>query len=197
MSAPDPIDDATALVLAGGSSRRMGRDKCLLPHGGVPLIQHVTERIAPLFSEVVVSAADVAAYPFLGRRVVADRVPGEGPLMGLASAMPVIDTPWCFAIATDMPDPPVELIRRMAGKRAGCPVVIPQEEGGRLQPLFAFYHRDVLASLDAYLAEGKRSMRGFLTRCSTRCVSVPSGQITNINTPSDCEAGLREGRNGA
>ena len=120
-----PCDETTAtlLILAGGSSRRMGADKLLLPvpPTGIPLVRHVAVRLLPLAARVIVIANDpgvCAAVRDLGeeevqrdqdgmpaRRIVnclPDDVPGEGPLGGLATGLRRIDG-WALAVAGDMP----------------------------------------------------------------------------------------------
>jgi Molybdopterin-guanine dinucleotide biosynthesis protein A len=72
----------TGVVLAGGASRRMGRDKAFLDLGGRPLIAHVLERMGEVCAETLIVANDIPRYAGLGVRVVPDVFPGVGVLGG-------------------------------------------------------------------------------------------------------------------
>ena len=95
------ISDCTAVIMAGGQSRRMGSDKATLRLGTQTLLQEVVDVVAPLFAHLVVSvAAPRADLPW---PQVCDQRPGLGPLAGLCAALAQSPTPWIFAVATDMP----------------------------------------------------------------------------------------------
>ena len=79
--------DATAVVLAGGRSTRMGRDKAFLDLAGKPLIARVLDVLLPLFREVLVSGPRRPPYDGLGLPLVPDIVPGRGPLSGLHAGL--------------------------------------------------------------------------------------------------------------
>src|SRR5260370_27841067 len=70
------------VILAGGSSRRMGHDKATLPAGDGTLIEHLARRLAPVVDETIIAGGSVGP-PFEGARLVADRQPGLRPLSGL------------------------------------------------------------------------------------------------------------------
>ena len=81
----------------------MGSDKGLLPFGGRRLIQVVLDTLRPLFPEVVIVANDPVAYGAFGVPVVADRIPGKGPLGGIHAALSATRSPHTFCVACDMP----------------------------------------------------------------------------------------------
>src|SRR6202165_2437175 len=95
---------ASLLVLAGGDSRRMGRPKAWLKVGDTILLRHVVDRLAPAFSEVMVSFAEPEQLeepvPY---RIVFDRKPSAGPLAGLEAGLAVARSEVIFAVACDMP----------------------------------------------------------------------------------------------
>lgn len=186
----------TVIVLAGGRSRRMGRDKAWLDAGGRPLIARVIERLASVAAEMVVVVAPGAApLPDLTARVVVDRVVGAGPLGGLHAGLEAARTTWSFVVACDMPFLNLDLIRYFAYLRPGYDVVLPFPTG-RPEPLHAFYHQRCLAPIAASLASGERAMISFLGAVRVRAVSAAEiayfdaeGQsFLNINTPEEWEA---------
>ena len=100
-------DGISAVILAGGQSRRLGRDKAVEPIGGLPLIRRVIERVEQVASEVLVVVADSSRegeLPLDSRhRVVLDRYPGTGSLGGIFSGLEAASNPWAIAVACDMP----------------------------------------------------------------------------------------------
>src|SRR5205807_7566250 len=104
------FDNITGIILAGGSSRRMGKDKALLPlpdNEGVTFVEHLTAMLTTLCSEVLLVARDDlqgAGYAHLkGVRIVTDRVPGYGPLMGLCSGLSPMHNFHALVVAVEMP----------------------------------------------------------------------------------------------
>src|SRR2546421_12212892 len=96
--------EATLLVLAGGMSRRMGRPKPWIEVGDTVLLRYVVERLAPAFSEVMVSFAEPEQMQaHLPYRVVFDRKRSAGPLAGLEAGLMSSHNEVLFAPACDMP----------------------------------------------------------------------------------------------
>src|SRR3977135_4313312 len=95
---------ASLLVLAGGDSRRMGHAKAWLKAGDTSLLRYVVERLAPTFSEVMVSFAEPEQLeepvPF---RIVFDRKRSAGPLAGIEAGLEAARNEVMFAVACDMP----------------------------------------------------------------------------------------------
>jgi molybdenum cofactor guanylyltransferase len=174
--------DAGAIVLAGGKSRRMGKNKCLLPYQGLPLIQHVTDQLRPLFQDVLISTNEPDLYGFLGLPMVADEVTDQGPLMGIASALAQSQHDWNLVVATDIPDIPLPLIVQMYEKTIGHTCVVPITHSGKYEPLFAFYHRSLVAPIRTCLESGKLRVQDIL-EISVRCdVSIEDTLLSNLNT---------------
>ncbi|OGS93457.1 MAG: hypothetical protein A2061_07855 [Gallionellales bacterium GWA2_59_43] len=156
------ITDCTAVILAGGDSRRMGRDKAALPLHGKPLLQHVTDAVAQVFPQVIVSVRQPRAGLDLPQ--VCDAQPDGGPLAGLAAALESIATPWLFAVGCDMPFVSPAVIEVLARRRVGHQAVVPLVQG-HPQPLAAFYARECLAAIrDIQAGGGKQSLRALLER---------------------------------
>ncbi len=156
------ISDCTAVILAGGDSRRMGQDKAMLPLGGKTLLQHVSDSVVPMFSQVIVSVREPRAGLDLPQ--VCDALPDGGPLAGLVAALERIETPWLFAVGCDMPFVSPQVIEALALQRAGHQAVVPVVQG-HPQPLAAFYARDCLDAIrDIHAGGGKQSLRALLER---------------------------------
>src|SRR6266550_831167 len=91
------------VILAGGLSRRMGRDKAALPAGDGTLIEHLARRLAPVVDEIIIAGG--SAEPRLdGVRLAADRDAGLGPLAGMHAGLMAARHPYAFVVGCDLPD---------------------------------------------------------------------------------------------
>jgi len=180
---------AAAVVLAGGASRRMGRDKAGLGWNGTSLLRHLIQLLQPEFSEVMVSAQSADAYPGLGVTVVADAEPGSGPLCGVASALAATDAEWLFVVACDMPFAEASVWHALAAHASdSVDAVIPKSARG-IEPLCGLYHRRCLPVFRECLRGGSFAMHDALdrVRAAEVAIDIPiqSNPFLNINTPDD------------
>jgi len=120
----------TVALQAGGTSRRMGRDKARVLLDGRPLITHVLERAAPLGDEVLVTTNALQAYAFLGGvRLVADEQPGAGALAGLRTALRAASHKNVLILACDLPFVCVPLMEHLLCAAPAADVVVPRWRG--------------------------------------------------------------------
>ncbi|MDD5057116.1 MAG: molybdenum cofactor guanylyltransferase [Sideroxydans sp.] len=190
------LDDCTALILAGGDSRRMGRDKAALVLDGATLLERVTATMQQIFPKVIVSVRQ----PRSGVDVmqVCDEQDSIGPLAGLIAGMAQADTPWVFAVACDMPFVSHAVVKQLATLRDAHQAVVPMV-GGYAQPLAAFYTNSALDAMRASLAAGDKSLRGVLKNLDVRYVSEDElreydpqlRSFFDLDTPEDLAAAQR------
>lgn len=190
----------TGVVLAGGQSRRLGRDKRFLELEGRPLIAWVLERLAPLVDELLIVASDPTPLGTLGVPVVTDRFPGQGVLAGVHAGLAAAQGEWAFVVAADMPwlNPALlQAMSRLGG--ADEDAVVPRWRG-ELEPLHALYRPAVCApAAEAALQRGERRVIAFYPAVRVRIMEEsavacwdPAGQsFSNINTAADWENALR------
>ena len=146
---------ATLLVLAGGEGRRMGRTKAWLEVGETTLLGWVIDRLAPIFSEVVVSFAEPEQVrELMPYRIVFDRKPSAGPLAGLEAGLGAAKNDVTFAVACDMPYVTLQVAEMAVAASAGCDAAIPRI-AGRPEPTCAAYRRSALARITAALDAGQ------------------------------------------
>lgn len=192
MEASEIAESFSALILAGGESRRMGDvDKTLLEVDGRSLTERVADVMRPLFAEVIVASGVRGKFADLaGVREVADRARGVGPLAGMLAGLAACRTDWAFVVAADMPSLDPALILRVAAA-AGSEVLAAAPRHGRFrEPLHAAYHRDAIAEIERFLDEGGRSVNRLLDRIPVRWVDVDEDEakcFKNINRPADLE----------
>jgi len=183
------MEDAAAIVLAGGRSGRMKQDKSLLRIGGQTMIERVCGQLRNDFRDVLVVADAAEKYSFLGLRVVRDRIQGCGPLMGIATGLEESPRDLNLVVACDMPELDISLAHRMLGLARDRDIVVPRSADGLPEPLFAVYRKSVAAQADHLLASGERRIRPLFDHCRTGYVDLEDGQeVLNLNTREDLAA---------
>jgi molybdopterin-guanine dinucleotide biosynthesis protein A len=191
-----------AAVLAGGASRRMGRDKATLTVGGAELASVALAAATRVASPVVLVAPEGHPARRLAARVVAD--PGQGPLAALAAALAALEAGHVLVLAGDHPGLQVELLAHLVGL-APRGEAVACRRGPRLEPLVAVYQRaPALAVAEARLATaaGDRSLLGLLAALDTVVVEEPEWRaldpggrsFVDLDDPADLAAWDGEAR---
>ncbi len=193
-SAVSPEMPLSVVVLAGGDSRRLGRDKSLLELDGEPLLARVVQRLGALSDDLVVVTNDAPRYESLSlaARLVPDEKPGLGSLMGIYSGLQAVRHSHALAVACDMPFLSLPLLRHMASLAPGHDVVVPRF-GSLLEPLHAIYGRSCLPFMKELLDQGERKIVAFFDRVRVRYVNdveldrfdPDHWSFVNVNTPQD------------
>lgn len=192
--------DLALLVNAGGASRRMGRNKALLPVGDGVLLTYVLRRLRQLAQAGIVVVANdpavvAALRPEPSLQVVADRWPQGGALGGLATGLALMSG-WTLAVACDMPFVDAELAGYLATLATDdWDAVVPQSDG-YAQVFHALYHPRCLQVLEANLRAGKLAVQAAFDQLRVRWVcgdELAAHQTTpdaflNINTPQEWTA---------
>jgi molybdopterin-guanine dinucleotide biosynthesis protein A len=102
----------SAVLLAGGKSSRMGRDKALLTFREQPLWLHQMDTLSQTApQEMLISAPADAPYGGSAWRIIPDAETGHGPLAGIVSALQAIQTEWLLVFPVDMPFVTADLLR--------------------------------------------------------------------------------------
>ncbi|MFQ6019353.1 MAG: molybdenum cofactor guanylyltransferase [Dehalococcoidia bacterium] len=188
-------EPAAGIVLAGGRSQRMGRDKARLAlPDGRPLILSVVELLKDVCDEVVVVTDVPGRYADLDLpvRQVTDVVPGQGPLGGLQAGLQAVEAPFALTVACDMPFLNPSLLRYMVGLSRDYEALVPMVEG-RWQPLHAIYANACLPAVDDLLDQGVLALTDLLSRVQVRALPFaavrrfdPQGlSFRNLNEPED------------
>ena len=154
----------SVVILAGGRSSRMGRDKAWLDCDGQPLIQRqieLVQRLQPV--EIFISARPGKAFDSLGRPVVPDNFPDQGPLAGMESALGVMQTPMLLALAVDLPRMQERTLRRIAARCQNCGGVPCFH--GTAEPLAALYPKAAHSIATELLRDQQNSVTLFARRC--------------------------------
>jgi molybdopterin-guanine dinucleotide biosynthesis protein A len=182
-----------AFVLAGGVSRRMGRNKALLPFAGGTLIEHVAAQALDAAGNVTIVGRP-QDYAALGLRVLGEDFPGCGPLSGIEAALRDAKEGWALVLACDMPGVTAAWLRCLIARTgaSGGHVIATSGRGERVEPLCALYHARLHSDVRKALEEGRFAVRDLLPRWSVEPVRPPGQAIVgNINTPEEWAAWSR------
>jgi molybdopterin-guanine dinucleotide biosynthesis protein A len=173
-------------VLAGGHSRRMGRDKALLPYRGQPLILHVAAEVAKAAGYVTIVGGP-ATYRDLGFPYIADKYPDFGPVGGIATALSTSSAEWNVIVACDMPGLRAQFLQTLRRLTASeFDAVVPQTPDGRVHPLCAIYNLTALPVFEAAIQQQIHKLTDLLPRLRVRFAATgDSNSCLNMNTPQD------------
>ena len=162
--------ECTAVLLAGGKSSRMGRNKALLPIGGTLNISRIADELQKATNEVLIITNSPEDYRFLQLPLIPDIHEGLGPMAGLQAGMSSSQTDLHFLTACDMPFIQAETAKEILGFYIPeIDAVIP-EINGRLQPLFAVYHKRCLPVLSDCLLKKELKMTRFLEKIRVKVI---------------------------
>lgn len=159
----------SGLVLAGGASRRMGRDKAQILFESEPLVIRAVRTLARVCTDVVVASGDGHRLDHLGVTQVADAVPGAGPLAGIAAGLESARHDLVAVIAVDMPAASPAVLVLLAGLWRGEAAVVPVV-AGRWEPLHAVWARSAAPGITACLVAGERKVMSALATLGARLV---------------------------
>ena len=181
----------SAILLAGGASRRMGEDKRFLTYKGQPLLERAIDLLRPIAEELIVTVrkGDGALLPTQkGVRWMADRKAFAGPLTAIAHAIPHCRSEYIIVQACDMPQVTTEALQHLLNTARGheCDVCIPVVGAHRYE-LPSVFAKGNEQRLMAYLESGKRSIRGYYKRHD---VCVVSAELSALQPRTDWVAVL-------
>jgi len=182
----NPVDSAiSCIILAGGKSSRMnGVDKGLVQYKGLHLISHVIASVSSQVDDIVISAnRHLEEYADLGYPVISDeRSSLDGPLAGMASAIPKCNHDWILVVPCDMPLLPASLVASLAQLRKQSNLVAISNDN-RIQLVFLI-HRSLLDSIKLYLSRGEHTVMRWLDSVDHNVLVLDNvNYFYNINTP--------------
>jgi FdhD protein len=187
------IEGVTAVILAGGESRRMGTNKALLKVGDSALIESVYHTLAAIFHEVVMVTNTPGEYGFIPCRKVADIYSGAGSIAGLHAGLAASSTERIFVAGCDMPYLNPELIKLLCNISPDADAVVPVNSDGLREPLHAVYATSILDELQQSIERDDKSILNLLDLIRTTLVtpeafhSIPGAEksFCNVNTPEE------------
>jgi molybdopterin-guanine dinucleotide biosynthesis protein A len=144
-----------SIILAGGRSSRLGRNKALQVVGGKTLIQWAVDRLHTLSTDIIIATANGEAIPCASAariRIVADIHPGKGPLAGIYSGLLASSSRRAIVVGCDTPFFSVALLEYMTQTSPVFDVVVPRVKE-KVEPLCAIYSRNCVAPIQELLSQ--------------------------------------------
>jgi molybdopterin-guanine dinucleotide biosynthesis protein A len=190
--------DITCIVLAGGKSLRLGRDKIQETVGTDSLLQRVLSQLTTFRGDIIIVTAGSRYLPQLngyqGVREVTDIYPGKGTLGGIYTGLVESSSPYNLVVAGDMPFLNQALLRYMVEISAGFDLVVPRL-GELVEPLHAVYARNCLSHIERLLKGGVLEVRALFELVRVRYMEageidrLDPGHLSffNVNTEADLE----------
>lgn len=180
--------------MAGGESRRMGRDKAKVEWGGQTLLDRMIDASLEVTESVAVVGRTGEREGILW---LEDDSPHLGPLGGLKTALAHLDGP-ALVVACDMPKVDRAALNWLVDHF--CDLELPAHglvtmREGHLEPLFSVYTAGALPLIEEHIAASRLSMRGLIKAGDFHRLDAPpdiAARLANINTPGELD-GLRDG----
>lgn len=186
----------SAVILAGGKSRRMGFDKQFLQIKNHYLLCHHGEQLAKLFDQIIVVTNTPELYrdpPFV---LVSDELCDKGPLGGIHIGLKTASSRQVYFLACDMPNINLDYIRFMQQcLRGGTNTACITRFGEWIEPFNAFYACDLVPGIEDYLNRGHHSLFRFLQEHDTHYINEADARryspdwemFLNLNTREEFE----------
>ena len=194
------IHTVSGVILAGGTSSRLGRNKALIKAGGRPIIERVARKLRSIFAQVVLVTNTPEQFGFLDLTTVGDIHSGIGTLGGLHAGLSAIQTEYGLIVGCDMPFLNVNLLRYLislldkADENHSYDVIMPRINKYN-EPLHAIYAKRCLPSIEQSIRAGQKRILQACARVHVHYVGET--QIAqhdphhlsffNVNTPEDLQ----------
>ncbi len=182
----------SACILAGGQSKRMGKDKGLVELDGKPMVVHVIDTIEKIVSPIIISTNNYDEYSKFGYKVIEDVYPLAGPIGGLYSCLYHTKNDCVLIVACDMPYINEGLIEYLISKTDNSSDIIVPSHRGLIEPLCAIYNKRILSVVKQRILGSNRKMLDLLSQCKTKVINIETTHeyyhkylFKNINEGSD------------
>lgn len=190
-------DQVTAVILAGGMGSRLGgKNKCLLPLGQAPLIEHIITQLSGQCRAILISAnRDITQLVQYGDVITDEAYPQQGPLSGIYQGLRLATTPYIITLPADIPAIPENYIARMMGKlnEEQYDLCVATDRDGKVQPVYALIPTLLADNLEDSLQKGhNKTMQWLSEHKPCFCQFDDPQDFFNINTPSDLDAMIQQ-----
>ena len=182
----------TAILLAGGKSSRLGRDKALEKISGKYLIERVIDSLSQLGDDIIVVTASPNQLSDLNVEKVIDTYPRTGAKVGLCTGINASLSFYSLVVACDLPLLNIDLLRYLLDSASGFDAVIPRI-GDKIEPLHAVYSKNCIPILEEQISKGKLKISDLFSEIKVRYVEAEEIErydpqhlsLFNINSEAD------------
>lgn len=192
------IKNCSAAILAGGENTRMPVLKAFIEVEGQKIIERNLEIMKKSFREIFIVTNQPEEYVYLNMPLLGDIYNVRGPMTGVFTSLMNASNRWVFISACDMPFLNRDLIEYMASKIDNSDAVVPVKKG-KTEPLFAFYSKRLLSSMEKSILSDKRSLKDFLNNKRVQYIKISeikkidpeAKSFINLNNPEDIDLYLQ------
>jgi len=193
------IHDPAAIVLAGGSSIRMGQPKALLNFGGISLIERIVHQLRPVTENIQIITNTPDLYGFLNLPMQADFIPNSGPLAGIFTGLAITREEPVIVTACDTPFVTTDYFSFLLdqwSEEIDC--LVPEIEGF-YEPLEGIYSHRAMPVIEQLLKNGSRKVESLFKSVPTKTLGKKDlrqfGDLRkffwNVNKPEEYEEALK------
>jgi molybdopterin-guanine dinucleotide biosynthesis protein A len=188
----EAITNISGIILSGGKSSRMGKNKAFIEIDGVSIIQRIYNLFKTLFSEIVIVTNELELFQNFQAKIYRDLIPDQGVLGGLYTGIYYSSFPHAFCVGCDMPFLNGSVIRYLIEKRKDYDVVVPKTKDG-LEPLHAIYSKNCLDPIRKIMEHKQRKIIdlypmvkvNIVEESEFRSLDLTRESFLNVNTPEE------------
>ncbi len=175
-------EQLTGILMCGGKSSRMGKDKYALLYNNLPLYKPALNTLQQFCNEIIISS-NVAFPEFADFTIVEDEVKEIGPMGGIYSCLKRSPTRYNMVLACDMPLVNGGLMTQLLSKANDCDAIVPLVNGWA-EPLYAIYNVSIIPILEVFISTERYSLKQMLDGLEVCYVHVDSNlqELKNVNT---------------
>jgi molybdopterin-guanine dinucleotide biosynthesis protein A len=193
--------DVSCIILAGGKSTRLGRNKVVEKIGNQSLIEIVVSRLSALESDIIIVASKDSSLPQLTNcprlKLANDIYPGRGSLGGIYTGLIASETLFNLVVACDMPFLNLDLLQYMVDRTEGYDAVIPKSDVDILEPLHAVYSKNCIPAIESLIKKDRFSILELYPLIKVKYIEYSEVErfdpdhlsFFNINTEEDLRVG--------
>lgn len=188
------------IILAGGKSTRLGRNKALEPLLGKKMVQYVYDCVQPLVEQIlIVTSRELATVPYPeGAVVLTDMFSDKGPLSGIYTGLLSAGSDYNIVVGCDMPFLNRKLLRHMVEQCRGFDAVVPKLSPSQTEPLHAIYSRSCVDKMRSLLETGQLQIRSLFKEINVKYIGAQEcrefdaelSSFININNQADLEKAI-------
>jgi len=182
----------TGVILSGGKSIRMGKNKAFIQVEGVPIIERIHNLFRELFQEVIIVTNETDLFSNFDSKIYSDLIPDKGALGGLYTGIVLSSFYYSFCVACDMPFIKRSVVQYLIENVANEDVIVPRTKDG-LQPLHAIYSKNCVDPIRKKIGEGKSKIIDIYDQVNVKivdekdflCFDPRRESFINVNTPEE------------
>lgn len=189
----------TGIILAGGRSSRMGRDKSLLPWNDADLLHTVIGKVSQVCDDIVLVSNQPRNLTVKDIRVVKDIIPDMGPLGGIHAGLTYARYPFAFVTACDMPYIVPQAIEFLFHEATDDWDIVIPVSGEMFEPTYCVYKKTCLPVIETLLKQGERRVAKIFPMLRVKHIDIEVlrqfdtnlTMFTNINTMEEYERAIQ------